>query len=130
MKINRLLNLIALITVLSACTTREAAIIAAVPGRIIGTPMGMIATTVDESFATAGDIVQANPRHDRCCKGSLLQKHRPTQRSPTDLAPPLENTGFHYYKAEVLIKTRGRAQFESIQMLDSQDVTNFWQQSR
>ncbi len=115
-----------MLLILSACTTHEAAVIGAIPGRMVGIPLGMAITAVDESFKTAGDVVKANPRYHRSSK---LRYSKPvdTYRPKTYRRYGSSFDGdYHYYKAEVLIKTQGPAQIESMQLLDGKNVTDFW----
>ena len=82
----------------------------------LGKPVGTVATAIDETFRTAGDIVKENPRFQN-------QRNNP---KPAE-SPSLPNTKEdHYYKAEVLVKTRGPAQIESLSLQQTEDVSEFW----
>jgi hypothetical protein len=106
----------------TGCTTQEAAIMGAIPGRIIG----MVATALDESVKTAADVVSANPRYSRA-KNVASSKPAYQYQNYKAVTPTYRGVdNSHYYKAEVLIKTQGAAKFESIQLMDSREVTNFW----
>jgi hypothetical protein len=110
----------------TGCTTQEAVIMGAIPGRIIGTPIGMVATALDESVKTAADVVSANPRYSRA-KNVASSKPAYQYQNYKAVTPTYRGVdNSHYYKAEVLIKTRGAAKFESIQLMDSREVTDFW----
>ena len=120
MKANlKMIILVSGILLLTACSTRNAALLATIPGQVIGVSLGMTLTAIDETFKTAQEVVDANPRYDR---QNTVHKvgHSPSQRFPNDA----HNT--HYYKTEVLIKTRGPADIQSVELIDSQDVTDFW----
>lgn len=124
---NKLILSVSLILFLTGCTTHEAAVIGAIPGRMIGMPLGVLATAIDESVKTAGDVVDANPRYSRV-KNNTISKPAYQYQNYKPSAPAYHVAGnTHYYKAEVLIKTRGPAQLESMQLVDSRDVTEFWQ---
>ncbi len=113
-----------LILALSACTTHEAAVLGAIPGRIIGVPIGMTFTAIEQTFETANDIVEARPKHS----GLLPRGYsKPIEYSPRRSTAYRNKNDTHYYKAEVLIKTRGKADFQSVQLVETKDVTDFWQ---
>ena len=103
---------------LAGCTTKEAATLAAIPGRVIGTTLGMTAVIIDESVHTAGDVVDANPRY----------KNKPRRTNCCQTRPDShQDNQSHYYKAEVLIKTRGPAVIESVQSIEGEAIKEFWQ---
>ncbi len=116
------LKMILLVTgvlLFNACSTRNAALLATIPGQAIGVPLGMTLTAIDETFKTAKEVVDANPRYDK-------QKpvHQAGYSSSRRLPEDVQDT--HYYKTEVLIKTRGPADIQSVELIDSEDVTEFW----
>ena len=118
---------LSLMLILSACTVHEAAVIGAIPGRMVGIPLGMAITAVDESFKTATDVVKANPRYSSANNTHYSQA---TKYYPPKADRKYNNYldgDYHYYKAEVLIKTQGSAQIESLHLLESKNVTDFWQ---
>lgn len=101
---------------LSSCANQDAAQLGSLIGRSLGKPVGTVATAIDETFRTAGDIVKENPRFQN-------QRNNP---KPAE-SPSLPNTKEdHYYKAEVLVKTRGPAQIESLSLQQTEDVSEFW----
>lgn len=53
----------AVLLALLGCAHRDAAMLGAVIGHGVGTPLGVAAVAVDETFATAGEIRAANPRY-------------------------------------------------------------------
>ncbi len=111
------------LAIFSGCTTRDAAQLGSLIGRSLGTPIGTVATAIDETFQTAGDVVKENPRY---------QQRQMQAPAPAPAAPPAPlyaapaNSGDHYYRAEVLIKTRGPARIESMHLQQTEDVTAFW----
>jgi len=107
------------ILMLSSCSVRDAAILATVPGHMLGVPLGMTLTAIDETIETAGEVIDANPRYDH--RNRVRHVGGITSQRKTYDAP-----GPHYYKAEVLVKTRGPAKIQSMQLIDSHDVTEFW----
>ena len=116
---------IAGVMTLSACTHRDAAMIGAVIGHSVGAPLGTAAVALDETFKTAGDVVEANPRYD----GQTRAPKNPANSRPSRQGAHAggENEDeTHYYKAEVLVKTHGPASIESIDFHESEDVTKFW----
>ena len=117
MRMNRILwGGLAAVTFLSACTNQDAAQLGSMIGRSLGKPVGTVATAIDETFRTAGDIIEENPRYQN-------QRNEP---KPT-VSPPIPNTEEdYYYKAEVLVKTRGPAQIESMSLQQTEDVSDFW----
>ncbi|WP_303720869.1 hypothetical protein [Malonomonas rubra] len=117
MRMNRiLLSGLFFVTFLSACTNQDAAQLGSLIGRSLGKPVGTVATAIDETFRTAGDVVKENPRFQN-------QRNDP---KPT-VSPPIPNTNEdYYYKAEVLVKTRGPAQIESLSLQQTEDVSDFW----
>lgn len=115
----KMIVLVAGILLLNACTTRNAALLATIPGQVIGVPLGMTLTAIDETFKTAKDVVNANPRYDTQ-KLNRQASNAPSWRLPHD------RQDTRYYKTEVLIKTRGPADIQSVELMNSQDVTEFW----
>ena len=118
-----------MLTVTSAigCTHTDAANVGAAVGHGLGTPVGVAAVAVEETFATAGDIQDANPRH---------QRPQPTRRCVSRRAgsgstlrrPAASRAGEdRYYRAEVVVRTRGPAEIRSIEVGETEDVTEFWQ---
>jgi hypothetical protein len=104
---------LAVLGLLGCATPREAATVGAWMGRQIGTPMGIAATAVEESFHHAGDIRYANPRFDG--------RPRTTQRLQS-----ANDDSTHVYRANVVVKTEGPARVRSIEVSDPEDVTAFW----
>ena len=107
--------LLAITTLCGGCTNRDAALFGGLIGRTLGKPVGTVATALDETFKTAGDISKENPRY---------QQHGGPQ--PTRPTARLDNGNDYYYRTEVLIKTRGPAQIEAISLQGSEDVSDFW----
>ncbi|RMF47565.1 MAG: hypothetical protein D6751_02430 [Deltaproteobacteria bacterium] len=120
------------------CTQRDAATVGAMIGRGLAMPIGTAAVIVDETAQSTGDIVRQNPRYDQL-------KNQPAFRRQTAAAPPVvpprsrhgeyhpagaaypgREDRYHYYRAEVLVKTRGPADIQSIDFAESEDVTRFW----
>ncbi|MEJ2200524.1 MAG: hypothetical protein P8X63_05870 [Desulfuromonadaceae bacterium] len=75
-----------------------------------------LSTAIDETFRTAGDVVKENPRYQ-----NQRNEPKPTVSLPT---PGAEED--YYYKAEVLVKTHGPAQIESLSLQQTEDVSEFW----
>jgi hypothetical protein len=105
---------------LSACATQDAALVGAMVGRTLGMPVGTVATAVDETFRTAADVVKENPRHRE--KREMADHRRP----PVPCTVPRSGVEDYYYRAEVLVKTRGPAQIESLTLQETEDVSEFW----
>lgn len=101
--------------IVSGCANQDAAQLGALIGRSLGRPIGTVATALDETVHTAGEVVKANPRYQ--------QNPAPPVQQPASL--PYDD-GAHYYKAEVLVKTRGPARIESLQLQQTEDVSAFW----
>jgi len=113
-----LLTAVIAFLLVSGCANQDAAQLGSLIGRSLGRPIGTVATAIDETFQTAGDVVKENPRY---------QQQRQSQPAP-QLAPasaPSDQSA-HYYKAEVLIKTRGPARIESMNLQQTEDVSAFW----
>ncbi len=106
----------------AGCTNREAATVGAMIGHRIGTVFGTAAVAVEETFETAKDVQDANPRWDHLPKS----RHRGRDQSPRVSADPKQQ--HHYYSTNVLIKTRGPAHIVSVETGDTEDVTSFWGQ--
>jgi len=137
-------NLILVLFIFSlgwGCTQRDAATLGAVVGRTVAMPIGTAAVILDETVQSTGDIVRQNPRYDNLsAKPSVLNHSRPAP--PTAFTPvagyrkasyvnynggdTYGDSQTHYYRAEVLVKTRGPADIESINFAESQDITEFW----
>ena len=97
--------------------------------------MGVAATAFDETFKVAGDVVDANPRYAKRTAAQRSQydssrQSRPAPRSEPSLRSQGRNTpsdqATHYYRAEVLVKTRGPAAIQSIDFADSMEEVDFW----
>ncbi|WP_305045063.1 hypothetical protein [Geoalkalibacter sp.] len=110
-------TIVAVLAIFSGCTTRDAAQLGSMMGRSLGVPVGTVATVIDETFQTAGDVVKENPRY---------QRRLVPAASPATLNPSPATAGDHYYRAEVLIKTQGPARIESMSLQKSEDVSAFW----
>ncbi len=66
MRINKIVLAILLtLAILVGCANRDAALFGSLVGRSLGKPIGVVATAVDETFKTAGDVVKENPRYQR-----------------------------------------------------------------
>lgn len=117
MQTNRIILIgLAALFFLSSCANQDAAQFGSLIGRSLGKPVGTVATAIDETFRTAGDIVKENPRFRN-------QRNNP----PPTVSPPVPNAEEdHYYKAEVLVKTHGPAQIESLSLQQTEDVSEFW----
>lgn len=117
MRTNRILlaSLTAMVF-LSSCSNQDAAQLGSLIGRSLGRPVGTVATAIDETFRTAGDVVKENPRFQN-------QRNEPKQ-TVLQRIPNTEED--YYYKAEVLVKTRGPAQIESMSLKQTEDVSEFW----
>lgn len=77
------------------------------------TLVGGVAKAIDETFRTAGEVVRENP----------YQRGNETEAPETAQAPDGEE---HYYRAEVLVKTRGQAKIEAMRLRDTEEVSEFW----
>ena len=103
---------------LGACTTRDAAQLGAMVGHAVGRPLGVVATAVDESINTASDVVRENPRY--------LQQSTSQEQAGSSTAVAHGQADAYYYRAEVLVKTRGPAQLEGLTLQQTEDVSEFW----
>jgi len=110
----------ALVWGMLGCTPREAAVVGAKMGRQAGTALGSAAVAIEETFNTVGDVLDANPRRDHQVSPQQEASLHPTS------SPGTEPEAVHYYKAEVLIKTNGPAEIASVDVGDTEDVTQFW----
>jgi len=119
-------KLIVILTIMSSvavfalsfgCSNRDAAQLGAMIGRTLGKPIGTAATAVDETFRTVGDVMTENPRHQNR-KVVPVTVAREEEAQTDDQA--------YFYRTEVLVKTRGPAQIESLQLQQSEDVSEFW----
>jgi hypothetical protein len=109
------------------CTHSDAANVGAAIGHGLGIPLGVAAVSVEETFSTADDIQDANPRHQKS-QPAASESRREASRSNRVAQPPRQQSSDpHYYKAEVLLKTHGPADIQSIELQDTEDVTEFWQ---
>ncbi|GAB4564043.1 MAG: hypothetical protein Tsb0017_23600 [Geothermobacteraceae bacterium] len=120
------------------CTQRDAATVGAMIGRGLAMPLGTAAVIVDETVQSTGDIVRQNPRYDQ--RNNQPAFRRQMAPEPSAAAPRLQpveyhpasalvsdrKDRFHYYRTEVLVKTRGPADIQSIDFVESEDVTRFW----
>jgi hypothetical protein len=104
------------------CSTREAATTGAMVGRRAGTALGSVVVAVEETFNTAKDVQQANPRWDH--------QPNPHQRvnQPTAPVSPTQNQELYYYQANVLVETQGPANIVSIDVSDTKEARRFWQE--
>jgi len=105
------------------CSPREAATVGAMIGRPFGYALGTGAVAIEETFETAKDVRQANPRYD----GRVARPCGPYRAGcgpACGTCRPVDDT--HYYEATVLVKTTGPASIQSIDFKDSEDVTAFW----
>ncbi len=101
---------------LSGCSNREAAQLGSMIGRALGKPVGTVATALDETVRTTADIVKDNPRYQRQAKPERLAMTPRIDQRQDD----------YYYRAEVLVKTRGPAQIEEFSLQQTEDVSDFW----
>jgi hypothetical protein len=99
-------------------------------GEALGTPLGVAAAAVDETFQTAGDVVDANPRYrQRAAAQAPRSSPSGHTRSPVTAerrSAERSAQSSHYYRAEVLVKIRGPAKIETIDFVDSEEVVGFW----
>lgn len=82
-------------------------------GRSLGRPVGAVATAIDETFRTAGEVVRENP----------YRRGNETDAPETALAPDGEE---HYCRAEVLVKARGPSKIEALRLRETEEVSEFW----
>ena len=108
---------VAALLVGGCASPRDAAVAGAWLGRQVGTPLGVAATVVDETFAYAGDIVDANPRYDR--SGSQANACPAPATSPADKKS-------YMVRAEVLIETDAPVGIHSVTLEDPKAVQDFW----
>ena len=104
-----------ILTTLAGCSNRDAALLGSLIGRSIGKPVGTVATAIDETVQTAGDVIKENPRYQQ-----------PAPAEPLYRSPQSGNQQDYYYRTEVLVKTRGPAQIEAISLRESEDISEFW----
>lgn len=110
-----LLAVVVAVLLIFGCSNQDAAQLGSLVGRSLGRPIGAVATALDETVQTAGDVVRENPRY----------RQQRQDQPPLPAAAPLDEST-HYYQAEVLIKTRGPARIESLQLQRTEDVSAFW----
>ena len=101
---------------LTGCSNRDAALFGGLIGRSLGKPLGTVATAVDETFNTTGDIVKESPRYQQ--RPAILNTTRTASATASDVP--------HYYRAEVIVKTRGPAEIENLELQKTEDVSEFW----
>lgn len=101
------------------CSNRDAAQLGAMIGRTLGKPIGTAATAVDETFRTVGDVITENPRHQNRKVASVAGSRVDEVQTDDQV---------YLYRTEVLVKTRGPAQIESLQLQQSEDVSEFWRE--
>ncbi len=122
-------GLIAAAASMTACTHTDAAMLGAVIGHGLGTPLGTAAVAVEETFNTADDVVDANPRH--ASQHHTQTSRRIGNRTQADRTPPRDgniyNDAPHHYRTEVLITTKGAADIQSIEVGETDEVVDFWQ---
>lgn len=99
----------------TGCSNRDAALLGSLIGRSLGKPVGTVATAIDETVQTAGDVIKQNPRYQQ----AALSQTTPSFHEPA-------NQQDYYYRTEVLVKTRGPAQIEAVSLQQSEDVSEFW----
>ena len=110
------------ILVAGCCSPREAATVGSIIGRPFGYALGTGVVAVEETFNTAADVRNANPRYDQsqykmpgmCCNNVANEYYSGSQDEA------------YYYEAQVLVKTIGPAHIDSIELQDTEDVTEFW----
>lgn len=105
-----------ILLLLSGCANKDAAELGSLIGRTLGKPIGTVATAIDETFRTTGDVVRENPRFQR-------QQREQQQATP---ATSSSDEDTFYYRTEVLVKTRGPAQIEEVSLQEAEDVSDFW----
>jgi hypothetical protein len=105
-----------LIFLLAGCANQDAAQLGSLIGRSLGKPLGVVATALDETLQTTADVVHENPRYHR------------SQPAAQQAVPVRTGSGEEdfYYRAEVLVRTRGPAQIESLDLQKTEDVSAFW----
>ena len=109
----------------SACAHQDAAKVGAAIGHGLGTPIGVAVTAVDETIQTTIDIVNANPRYTENQENKNKGKNQNHHDRGVFFLGHENDT--HYYKAEVLVKTNGPADIDSIDFHESEEVTDFWE---
>lgn len=117
-KMTMLLILLISFILFSGCTNRDAAQLGSLIGRSLGKPIGVVATAVDETVKTTGDVIKENPRYQNLSSA-------PLQRTE-DVTHGVDES-VRYYRAEVLVKTKGPANIQSMSLQETEDVTQFWQ---
>lgn len=98
------------------CSPREAATMGAVIARPFGYALGISAVAVGETFETAADVVEANPRYasDPVPARTATGWSRPNAGEP------------HYYETRVMVKTAGQARIERVDLIESRESAAFW----
>jgi len=64
-KITLILLSVAILALFSGCTNQSAARVGNGIGRVLGKPLGLVATTADQAFRTTGEILIENLRQQR-----------------------------------------------------------------
>lgn len=104
------------------CSPKEAATVGAMIGRPFGNAIGVGVVAVEETFRTAGDVRDANPRFEnepRC--------RRPAPAPAQPATPSVARAdGRHFYEVRAIVQTAGPAKIENITYRESEDVTAFW----
>ncbi len=122
--------IVGIVTWTGCVSPREAATLGAFLGRQVGTPLGVAVVTVEETFKTAEDVHDANPREEERRKARAAARPITPAPGKASLAPaPAASTvgeEYRYYRAEVIVKTRGAADIQELQLQETQDVTAFW----
>lgn len=115
---------LALIAALAGCCSpREAATVGAVIARPFGYALGITGVAIDETFQTADDVIDANPRYaDRpwSCAG-------PRRIEPCRTVSEAGVGDRYFYETTLLVETEGPANIRSVRLEDAEDVTAFWQ---
>jgi len=94
MRMQRYLITCGLLVLTAGCTNQDAAQLGSFIGRTLGKPIGTVATAIDETVQTAGDVTNENPRYQQ--RSQLQPADRTTGAGsvPAEL-PPGET---HYYR--------------------------------
>ena len=99
--------------------------VGALIGHGMGTPLGVAAVAVDETFATAGDIRAANPRYS----GTSQRPSAPRSQRYTPSPPPRREprgTRTQGYGPGMLASTTGPSNVQSMRYGATEEADRFW----
>jgi hypothetical protein len=115
----------AMVFFLGACAHQDAAMVGALIGHGMGTPLGVATVAVDETFATAEDIRAANPRYSGTSQRPSAPRSQRTAPSPPPRREP-RGTRTHGYDPGMLASTTQPSNVRSMQYGVTEEAARFW----